>query len=575
MSMSMLYAVGVLLLGAAWLQPLHVLPWMSWHSEVLAFLGILLVTAAELLRKSPNNVATRTVRLPASLVILFALTGILMIQFSNGFIGFLGDFVVVFIFLAVGIFAAGAGFAVTSRHDKDLPQQARTLSHVSVFALAVLAAAACSVALALVQALGVWDGVEWINRLAGYRRPGANMGQPNHLVTLLVMGLASLALLFESGKLGALAASTLLGVLVLGVAITESRSGVLSMLALLSWWVARRRVAGLKASTSAIAAGCIWLIASLWAWPTFLEYVQAGGLTTGAPYASVNTAAGTRLVVWPQMVAAALQKPWLGWGLREVSAAHNAVLDAYPSSEPFTYAHNIFLDLAIGVGVPLALLFTGLTSIWIVRRIRAARTLLPWYCVAVLIPVGVHSLFEYPFAYAYFAFPALFAVGMLEGVLKPNASISINKFSAVAVLGILSMVMAWTVWEYIQLEEDFRVTRFEVLRIGRTPADYERPSIYLLTQLAAMTEVSRMVPAPGMDAVKIDLARRAALRFPWFAIQNRYALSLALNGNPDEAIRQLKVMRAMHGEKSFEGIRANWKDLANTKYPQLGQLQLP
>ena len=575
MSMSMLYAVGVLLLGAAWLQPLHVMPWMSWHSEVLAFLGILLVAASELLRKTEHNVVFRTVQLPASSVILIALIGILTFQFSSGLIGFLGDFVVVFLFLAVSISAVGAGFSVTSRQGSDLPQQARTLSHVHAFALAVLTAAACSVVLALVQALDVWDGAEWINRLAGYRRPGANMGQPNHLATLLVMGLASLALLFESGKLGALSASTLLGVLVLGLAISESRSGVLSILALLLWWVARRRTAGLKALQSIIAAGFVLLISSLWAWPTFLEYVQAGGPTAGAPYASVNTAAGTRLVVWPQMVAAALQKPWLGWGLREVSAAHNAVLDAYPTSEPFTYAHNIVLDLAIGIGVPLALLFTGLTCIWLFRRIRAARELLPWYCVALLIPVGVHSLFEFPFAYAYFAFPALFAVGMLDGLLKPNASISINKFSAAAGLGLLSIVMTWTAWEYIQIEEDFRVTRFEVLRIGRTPVNYERPSIYLLTQLAAMTEVSRMVPAPGMDAAKIDLARRAALHFPWVAIQHRYALSLALNGNPEEAIRQLKVMRAMHGEKSFEGIRANWKDLADTKYPQLGQLQLP
>ena len=573
--MSMLYAVGVLLLGAAWLQPLHVLPWVSWHSEVLAFLGILLVAASELLRKPQHNVQVKTALLPASSVILFALIGILILQYSIGLIGFLGDFVVTFFYLTVGISAMGAGFAVTSRQGSDLPQQARTLSHVHVFALAVLGAAACSAVVALVQAFDVWDGAEWVNRMAGYRRPGANMGQPNHLATLLVMGLASLALLFESGKLRALAAFTLLGVLVLGVAITESRSGVLSILVLLLWWVASRRVAGLKASTSAIAAGCIWLIASLWAWPPLLEYVHAGGLTADAPYASVNIAAGTRLVVWPQMVAAALQKPWLGWGLREVSAAHNAVLDAYPTSEPFTYAHNILLDLTIGIGGPLALLFTVLTSIWLVRRIRAARELLPWFCVALLIPVGVHSLFEYPFAYAYFAFPALFAVGMLDGLLKPNASISINRFAATAVVGSLSMVMAWTVWEYIQLEEDFRVTRFEVLRIGRTPVDYERPSIYLLTQLAAMTEVSRMVPAPGMADANIELARRAALRFPWVAIQHRYALSLALNGNPDEAIRQLKVMRAMHGGKSFEGIRANWKDLADTKYPQLGQLQLP
>jgi hypothetical protein len=279
--------------------------------------------------------------------------------------------------------------------------------------------------------------------------------------------------------------------------------------------------------------------------------------------------------VWPQLIDAALQKPWFGWGLREVSTAHNAVLHAYASSEPFTYAHNIVLDLAIGMGVPLTLLLVALTGVWLRRRIRSTHDLLPWYCIALLLPIGVHSLFEYPFAYSYFLFPALFAVGMLEGSIKPAATIVVSRASAVVGLSVLMTVMAWSVWEYILIEEDFRVTRFEVLRIGDTPLGYGRPDIFLLTQVDAMTEVSRMVPAPGMDAEKIELVRKVALRFPWFATQNRYALTLALNGNPDEAIRQLQVMRAMHGEAAFKGIRAHWMELADEKYPQLKELKIP
>jgi len=66
-----------------------------------------------------------------------------------------------------------------------------------------------------------------------------------------------------------------------------------------------------------------------------------------------------------------------------------------------------------------------------------------------------------------------------------------------------------------------------------------------------------------------------ALRFPWPATQNRYALSLALNGNPAEALRQMKVMRALHGEANYLQIRKNWEALAAGKYPQLTQIALP
>jgi hypothetical protein len=135
--------------------------------------------------------------------------------------------------------------------------------------------------------------------------------------------------------------------------------------------------------------------------------------------------------------------------------------------------------------------------------------------------------------------------------------------------------MVWSVFEYFAIEEDFRVARFEAVRIGETPVDYVRPHTILLTQLGALVEDARITPAPGMNADQIELTRKAALRFPWTATQNRYALTLALNGNPQEAVRQLKVIRAMHGEKHYEQLKANWHELAKTRYPQLAELPMP
>ena len=132
--------------------------------------------------------------------------------------------------------------------------------------------------------------------------------------------------------------------------------------------------------------------------------------------------------------------------------------------------------------------------------------------------------------------------------------------------------MTLSVIEYMKIEEDFRIARFEALRIGKTPADYQRPQVHLLTQLDALLEGSRVVPSPGMSLERIELSRKVAMRFPWTAVQNRYALSLALNGHRAEAIRQLKVMRAMHGEKMFEGIVSNWNELGDSKYPELKEV---
>jgi hypothetical protein len=142
-------------------------------------------------------------------------------------------------------------------------------------------------------------------------------------------------------------------------------------------------------------------------------------------------------------------------------------------------------------------------------------------------------------------------------------------------LGVVIALGVGTVLEYFNIEEDFRVVRFEAMRMGLTPAEYERPKVHLLTQMDALLKAARIVPGPNMDATELDLLRKVALRHPGPATQYRYALSLALNGNPDEAIRQLQVIRILQGEKTYTPIKEKWEALVQEKYPQLKNLKLP
>lgn len=571
--MSILYASGILILVLSWLQPMHIPLWVSWHSELLAFISAFLMAAYVLIASRLTR--QHSIPVPRATIALFTLLALLAFQFSIGLIGFAGDFVVVALYLATGAVSIATGFNVSVGALANSQRAAHTQSHAILFAKAVLFAATCSVAIALVQALDVWDGVSWVNRTSNQRRPGANLSQPNQLATLTIMGIASLAYLYESRKLGSTVAAILFGILIFGVAVTESRSGMVSCLLMATWWFARRHTSGFKTPALTTIAGVALLFLLYWSWPTLLQYFKAGGQVADSASVGVDLSGGMRLIVWPQLIEAALQRPLLGWGLREISTAHNAVLHAHATGDPFTYAHNIVLDLLVGIGLPLTLIYCSLVAIWLFRRIRSATTLLPWYCIALILPIFVHSMFEFPFTYAYFWIPALFVIGLLEGVVEPTKAFRVKWWPAAIVVSLITPIAAWSVVEYIALEEDFRVVRFEVLKLGRRPIGYEPPTTYLLTQLAALNEVSRIAPAPGMSAERIELMHRVAMRFPWYATQNRYALALALNGNPGEATRQLKVMRAMHGEKSYRALRASWIEMAETKYPQLKEMPLP
>ena len=123
----------------------------------------------------------------------------------------------------------------------------------------------------------------------------------------------------------------LMQLLLLGMGITESRTGLLSGFVLCFWWLARRQVFTLTVRWFWVLTSALALVAVMWAWPPFITLVQEGGSTSRGE--AIDVTPGSRMELWRQLWEAAWMKPWLGWGLRGVSTAHNAVLHSYTSSE--------------------------------------------------------------------------------------------------------------------------------------------------------------------------------------------------------------------------------------------------
>ena len=547
-------------MALAWLISRHFPPWMSWHNEIAAFVAVLLF--AWRCFAQPNLIKKSVIVFVPPLVLPFmALVLLAVVQGATGMIVLWGDVWVFALYAALCVISAMLGFGLSAQSAKVLTWLAAT----------VVAGAFAEAVIAWVQVLSVWESSDLIARMLQLRRPGGNLAQPNQLATLLLMGIASLLFLYESGKLKAVSGTLIFFVLCAALAITESRTGVLSFFLLTGWYLYRRRQAGLKIPLRTVALGCCTFLGFFLVWPSIFDFIlQSKGVG-----AVVDTKPGLRLIVWPQLLEALAQRPWLGWGLNQVPKAHNAVASSYLLSEPFSYSHNILIDLGLGLGLPLASLVVLVSGVWLWRRVRLAKQLLPWYCVALVLPVAVHSMLEFPFTYAYFLAPVMLVLGALEGLSGTKPAFTIGARPAAAFLLVISVVAAWSVVEYIKIEEDFRVARFEALRVGQTPANYQRPHIVLLTQLDALLAGARIDPKPGMSPGEVELTKKVALRYPWLATQNCYALALALNGNSEEALRQLHVMRALHGEISFTEIRENWNALAQEKYPQLRALNLP
>lgn len=556
----------------SFLQPFHSLPWQSWHSEIIVFVACTMAFFSMIATATTRTTSQIQVPVTALMPLCFGL--IALIQGFAGQITFFGDVLVLLGYSIICAQAMVIGFHLSPQCD-SIAQPSRKEAVVALpsqLAIAIVAAAAISVCISLTQVFDLAPSAMWLLNHDGYRRPGANLGQPNQFATLVLMGVVSLVFIREVNYIRPLTAFMVWLLLCIGLAISESRAGLLGATALAIWW----SVKPIRVLPIAIVWGS-WalLIAMFLFWPSFIDYVFQGGDAVFDSTIGIARTPSLRLRIWPQLIEASLIHPWVGWGLRGVSVAHNMVLGNYTQGEPYTYAHNLLLELIIGLGYPGGILIFISMCVWGLRRARQVSTPESQLCLALCIPFACHSLVEFPFAYAYFLLPVMLAVGMLEAYLLPQRVIA-TPVKWVQVLAALSIgTVFWTAYEYVQIEEDFRVARMEALRIGKTPTDYVAPNVHLLTQLDSMLRATRTNPAPEMRPEQIEMLRNAAMRFPWTAIQNRYALALALNGDPAEAARQLRVMRAMFGQRFYEGIRQSWIELATTKYPQLNEVEIP
>lgn len=553
----------------AWLVPLHFLPWVSWHSDALAFLAVLAlawgIAANSIFHKKLIDVSVPSVALP-----FLALMVVAIVQFAAGVMTFSGDVLVIGFFVSLCIISLTIGYGISIRATEQ-PARLQHQSAPALIAWAMISGGLASSTVAFAQVFEVWSHSEWIVRMSTLRRPGANLAQPNHLASLLVMAVASLYFLYELKKISPAFFALVLFIFCLSLAATESRAGALSFALLLGWWLVKRPA--IARGTSSLWAGALagGFAVLFLTWPIVFNSIYLYGDYEGARLKLYDL----RFEMWRQMLEAVALRPWAGWGIREVAEAHNHVVDRFSVSLAFTYSHNFLIDLMVWVGIPVAVLIVVPSAIWSWRRTKMINQLLPWYCVAVALPLVAHSQLEFPFAYAYFLVPVMFLLGCMEANLGIKPMFRMKFSLATSLLLLVSCLLVWASVEYLKAEEDFRVARFEVLRIGKTSTEHQRPKIILLTQLGALLEGARLVPQRNMAPDEITLLGNVAFHFPWRAPQYTYALALALNGNPTEASRQIQVMRRQHGELFYTDIKKELKTLASTKYLELGELILP
>lgn len=554
------YSFGLFCITLSWLAFDHYRPWVNFHSELLALLGLLGLVLSVLARHRGALV------LPRVSVVIAMVALLPWAQFVDGEVLFVGDAVLSSLYLSALLAAIVVGFTFARQETNPSQQGLLAVMHT------LWVAAMISGAIGLAQWLNVQEpmGMYIVQTDFGDRAMG-NLGQSNQLATLLLMGMGAYAYIYERRVIGRL--GFLFGIVFMtsALVLTQSRAGMLSVVVVSVFLVWKKRSTKSRLPASSVAAWALAFAAGIY----FLPYISEWLLLAGVRNVSAAEPISQRLRMWQQITSAIGQSPWLGFGWNQTPTAHAAGAIAFPGSVTYTNAHNVVMDLLAWNGLPLGLLLTGAICYWFITRIWTCTRLDAIHSMACLLPFAVHSMVEYPFAYSYFLIAAGLLAGFIEAARKPAPSISVNLRWAWAFVAFWVPIGGYLSYEYIGIEEDFRVVRFENLRIGKTPDAYEVPHVWLNSHLAAMLRAARQRPEPNMSEGDLNNLYLVSQRFAYGAIHFRYALALALNGDPAGASHRLAIIRGMFGDHYFNACVAAMRQLEAEKYPQLALVPIP
>lgn len=545
-----LIAVAIIL---PWQITSHFPPWYSFHSETVAFLA--LVALAIYNRNKKVHIDPQMQWILIGMVCFPAVVACLKENV------YLGDGLITSIYIATSILAWHQG-AICAKASKSI--------HINTVALLLLWTGILVYFQIIVHALAIepyFDG--WIIDSLPGERPRANIGQPNHAATLLLMSTVSAVILRRSARIGKITFSLVIFCFASAIALTESRTAVLSAIAISGIYLFfkdLRRSHKIK-PYSIVIWWLIWIAVEKLA-----RILIAGYFMNNAGSSRVLAPTGTRLTLWNQLIDGSLHKIWFGFGSGGVPLAQQIGSINYPAGEQLAYAHNLFIEILINMGIlpvvsiVIILIFSGKWQK--LNKLDANQT----FGLILILPFFVHCMFEMPYAYFYFLIPVAFIVGNLKSSFSFRSRAISFPPPSKSCVAIFIIVSLWVGKEYVEFEEDFRINRFANANIGPKELGYEVPKIYLLTHLEDLGWAMRIRPSRKMREQDLNRLGNISRRYTWAPLQYRAAVSLAMNGRADLAEERMLVIKNNFSRDIYmQGVVAI-QEQASAGYPELEPL---
>lgn len=534
--------VIVFLLALSWLMPNHYWPWVGFHADL--WIGLCLGGYVLLLLAFKRGALS--VGKGGAILLVFSFAP--LIQYVFGVVFFFGDAVIYSLYF-FGFFFLFSIFA------KMEDEESYRLIDRLFFAIGV--ASIISVGLQFFQWFGLIDALGFLAIEANGGRPAANFAQPNNLGTFLLWGIVAFYWFWVRGSISAKVSIFAVAYLLLGVALTQSRTSVLAVVLvviLLALW--RHRKNGIAVLCVA-ASALLWLLCWLKIASFMASFSPLDLMADRFSDATTVFKDPIRFSIYKGLLAASFLKPWFGYGFDGVGEAFFAVAENMPPlGVVVLHTHNIFLDLIIWLGWPIGLMCAFILIRWAVRQYFAALTQERQVLFVFVFVVGLHAMLELPLHYAVFLFP----LGMVAGVLsaaREGGAVNIPRWLGGVIVCACIVLAGVIARDYFLVEEkiiSLRLSRYNIVAGNKS----EVGEIFLLNQFSSFLDFSSKKPTVKVLENDLQLGQRVmSIGFNPLNLLH-FIEMLAVAGREDEAKLWMRKSLALVGKHLYEDMGQQW-----------------
>lgn len=519
---------------AAWHAGDLYLPWLKFQSE--AWAGVALVFLA-LAQRGPSRHKLVAPRKPDALSLcLLALPLLAGLHVLTSATVYVGDAALLTLYVLGALLALGLGHQWATGPDSN--------HLLKGLCLLLMVSALCSVAEALYQWL-LLDGLgHWVLPIPSSARPSGNFAQANRMAMHTATGLAALVWLYRQNTVRVVVMSLGGVFLCLGIALTQSRAGLLSVMAILLVAVLLQR-RNPRAGALYIALIVVAFLL-FWQLPVFSQALDLGAVRTN------RLALGSRGTLLAGFAQSVFEKPWWGYGPGQIVYAQFFLIDQGLPAQVSFWAHHVLLDFALMFGVPVVLAVAAALALYVLDLLGNLQHENNQFVLMAIIPFAIMLNTEFPHAYLNSLLLFAFIAGMIKSryfSFKGWFNVHANAMNNVLISAffILSGVIFY---DYRRMENAFQVARFEAMHTGSIPKNYQYPSALVLDNLEALVAMARRKTFYPLTPAELGEYQRSAMRFPYESALRGYAIATALNSAPRMQENALRAIDALYGRSA-------------------------